>query len=234
MRVYQSGYNGNRGEIVLTVHDYATKMSFSSAKEIREVFYSAEWVSATMGMGWEQMLPRIKREENQWFAECWWRSFEDGTLGYYAKINMQTGMVKEFRELSQDIKVAAKGDIAAQEQYLAQCVAVLNDVTASMKTATALDLLWQAAVPDALRETAVVERNEETLETILLPLDTVTYWNWEKLKPLLLKRYDTTVEDILDYLEYLDSDSEELYVEPKKREEARKMGVRFWRDGYDV
>lgn len=105
---------------------------------------------------------------------------------------------------------------------------------ASMEAAAALDLLWQASVPDALRETAVVERKEETLETILLPLDALTYWNWEKLKPLLLKRYDTTVEDILDYFQYLDSDSDEPYVEPKMREDARKTGMRFWRDGYDL
>lgn len=216
------------------VHDYAKKLSFSSAKAIAEVFSSVEWLSSAMGEGWSQMLPRVRREENQWFAEGWWRSSADGTLGYYTKINLQTGMVKEFRELSQDIKVAAEGDPAAQEQYLAQCVTVLNDAAVSVEAVAALDLLWQASVPDALRDTAVVERKEETLETILLPLDALTYWNWEKLKPLLLKRYDTTVEDILDYFEYLDSDSEELYVEPKKREEARKAGIRFWRDGYDV
>lgn len=109
---------------MFTVHDYATKMSFSSAKDIRNLFNAVKWIASAVGEGWEQMLPRVRRKENQWFAEYWWRFFEDGTLGYYAKINMQTGMVKEFRELSQDIKVAAEGDPDAQEQYLAQCVAV--------------------------------------------------------------------------------------------------------------
>lgn len=218
---------------MFAVQDYAVKMSFPSAKEIWEVFGAAQWISSAMGEGWEQLLPRVCAEGNQWFAEGWWRSLEDGTLGYYAKINMQTGMVKEFRELSQDTRIDTAGDPAAREQYLTRCVAAVKDAAVTRKAAEELDLLWQAAVPAALREIAQAQRKEKKPEKSLMPLEALTYWNWERLKQLLLKRYNTTVEDVLDYEEYLDSESKERYIEPKMREEARKKGLRFWRDGYD-
>lgn len=227
------------------VHDYINPVTITSERDIVNVFQSNEMIRHAIPDGWERLLPRLRMEvqgdtsgskqseKSQFFLEGWWRRRSDGVLGYYAKINLHTGMVKEFRELSGDTAVIGELDSDTQMNYLRQCAAVLNDCLPSKETVVALDLLWQAAVPERLREFAMEERTEQSISTYLLPLESLTCWNWDKMKKLLLKRYDTTVEDILDYIEYKESGSNEFYVEPKLRDLAREKGMRFWRDGHD-
>lgn len=227
------------------VHDYAKPIAIASGEDILDVCGNHEWIRYAVPDGWELLLPRVRMEaadvvsgsklceKNLCFLEGWWRSARDGTLGYYAKINLQTGMVKEFRELSGDVAVIGEGDSDAERNYLRQCAAALKQGLPGKEAVAALELLWLEAVPSGLRELAMKEREEQTIGTYLLPLESLTFWNWEKMKDLLLKRYDTTVEEILDYIEYKKSGSDERYIEPRHRNLAREKGIRFWRDGRD-
>ena len=231
---------------MFTLHDYAKEIKLTSGKDLWDVCRSCDLVRYGIPDGWQQLLPRVRMEvkdvvsnqrvvsEKLWFVESWWRSDENGALGYYVKINLETGMVKEFRELAGDTVVSDLRDFAVEEAYLQKCADTVNDIFSEKEEADVLDILWQAAVPRELRDLALQKQPEQNIGSYLLPLESLTCWNWEKLKELLLKRYDTTVEDILDYLEYQHSESEELYIAPRHREEARKQGLRFWRDGHDV
>lgn len=227
------------------VHNYRKIVTISSERDIFDVFRSNEMICHLIPDGWELLLPRLWMgvqdavsgikfsEKSQYFFEGWWRCCSSGALGYYAQINLHTGMVKEFRELPGNITIIGSPNSDAEMNYLQRCVEVLSGGIPSKEMAVALDCLWQAAVPKGLKEFAMEERTEQISGTYLLPLESLTYWNWDKMKELLLKRYDTTVEDILDYIEYKNSGSDEFYVEPKLRDLAREKGMRFWRDGHD-
>lgn len=227
------------------VHDYRKPVTISSERDIFDVFQSNEMIRYAIPDGWELLLPRLRVEvqtvasgskiiENpQYFLEGWWRCCSDGALGYYAKINIHTGMVKEFRELPGNIAVIGERNSNAEVNYLQRCVVVIKEGFSNKDAAAAMDALWQATVPEELLQLAMKKREEPAIGTYLLPLEALTCWNWDKLKELLLKRYDTTVEDILDYIEYKKTGSDEFYVEPKLRDLAREKGMRFWRDGYD-
>ena len=54
------------------------------------------------------------------------------------------------------------------------------------------------------------------------------------LRDMLLKREDTTVEEILDYIEYQKSGSDKLYIPPKERADAKARAMKFWRDDDDL
>lgn len=227
------------------VHDYRKPVTITSGRDFFDAFRSNEVIQYAIPDGWELVFPRLRMEvqtvasgskiieKPQYFLEGWWRRCSDGTLGYYAKINLHTGMVKEFRELPGNITVIGERNSNAEVNYLQQCVVVLKEGLSSKDAAVVLDALWQATVPEELRQLAIKKREEPTIGTYLLPLESLTFWNWDKLKERLLKRYDTTVEDILDYIEYKNSGSDEFYVEPKLRDLAREKGMGFWRDGYD-
>lgn len=225
--------------------DYANTVVITSERDIFDVFQNNDMICYAIPDEWELLLPRVRLEVKKvvsgseiiakflYFLEGWWRHSGDGMLGYYAKINLETGMVKEFRELPGDTGIRDEHNCTAEKTYLQQCVEALNDGFPDKETIAALDTLWQAAAPKELREFAESVPKRQTNDTFLLPLESLTCWNWEKMRDLLLKRYDTTVEDILDFIEYKKSGSRELYVAPKRRASARENGLRFWRDGYD-
>ena len=102
------------------------------------------------------------------------------------------------------------------------------------EAAEILDELWKARVPEGLREYALQEKEEYTIGSYLLPVKSLSCWNWETLRDMLLKREGTTVERILDYIEYKKSGSDKLYIAPEQRAEAKARGMKFWRDDDDI
>ena len=225
--------------------DYSKSVTIACGRDIFDAFQKNEMIRYMISDEWELLLPRVTMEvksvvsgseiidKSLCFSEGWWRHRKDGVLGYYAKINLQTGMVKEFRELPDDTCVCDEHNCAAETIYLQQCVEALKEGDPDEEAIAALDTLWQAAVSQGMRELAERVPERQTIGTYLLPLESLTFWNWEKMRDLLLKRYDTTVENILDYIEYKKSGSDARYVEPRLRDLAREKGLRFWRDGYD-
>lgn len=196
--------------------------------------------------GYELMLPRFHletttkshmsttRKTPRWVAECWWRSSSDGTLGYYVKLDLLTRGVREFRELPGDITVPGMTISAAEMSYLDQCRTPWKINSDSEEKAVFLDELWQSFVPRQLKEYAQVECAEPTVESYLLPVESLTCWNWEKLRDLLLKRENTTITEVQDYIEYKYSGSDKRYIAPEHRAEAKAQGLRFWRDEDDI
>lgn len=195
---------------------------------------------------YELLLPRFRletaakahlpttREVSRWVVECWWRSSSDGTLGYYVKLDLLTKGVREFRELPGDITVPGMTITAAEMSYLDQCKTPWKIEPDSAEKAALLDELWQSLVPTQLKEYALLEHTEPTIETYLLPVESLTCWNWETLRDLLLKRENTTVAEMQDYIEYKYSGSNKRYIAPKHRAEAKAQGLRFWRDEDDI
>lgn len=195
---------------------------------------------------YELMLPRFHletttnshgsatRKAPRWVVECWWRSYSDGTLGYYVKLDLLTRGVREFRELPGDITVPGMTITSAEMSYLDQCRMPWKIDSDSVEKAALLDELWQSLVPNQLKEYALLKRTEPTIETYLLPVESLTCWNWETLRDLLLKRENTTVAEVQDYIEYKYSDSDKRYIAPKHRAEAKAQGLRFWRDEDDI
>lgn len=227
-------------------HDYAKTIRITSGADLLDVCQNHDIIRQLIQEGFELQLPRVRTEtevvmpgnkpteRRLWFAECWWRCGETQTLGYYAKINLETGMLKEFRELSGEMFVPAGCNTRDQLCYLERCAEVIQDIPSGKERSDELDFLWQEAAGESLRKAVFQKDAEQNNGEYLLPLDSLTNWNWEKMKDLLLKRYDTSVEEIRDYREYLDSESEEQYIPPKYRAEAKEKGMRFWRDGNDV
>lgn len=189
---------------------------------------------------YELLLPRLRLEhtnstkKSRWVAECWWRSSSDGTLGYYVKVDLITRSVREFRELPGDITVPTMSVSNAEMSYLDQCQTPWKIEPDAMEKSAALDELWQSLVPTQLKEYAMLEHTEPTIKSYLLPVESLTCWNWETLRDLLLKRENTTVEEVQDYIEYKYSDSDKRYIAPKHRAEAKAQGLRFWRDEDDI
>ena len=192
--------------------------------------------------GFELVLPRFRLETHaagsgeiqRWVAECWWRSAPEGTLGYYVKIDLLEKCVWDFRELSGEIAVPGMDFRAAEMAYLDHFGISWTVGPKSEEAAEILDEFWQALAPAALREYAMGETVQRTITSYLLPPELLTCWNWEKLRDMLLKRENTTVENIRDYIAYKNSGSDKLYIEPEHRAEAKKRGMKFWRDEDDV
>lgn len=195
---------------------------------------------------YELMLPRFRLEKVEksyksttekvpkWMVECWWRSSSDGTLGYYVKIDLLTRKVQEFRELPGDITVPGMSISDAEISYLDQCRTPWKISSDSAEKAAQLDEVWQSLVPAQLKEYALLEHPAPTIESYLLPLESLTCWNWEKLRDLLLKRENTTVANLEDYIAYKYSGSNKRYIAPEHRAEAKALGLQFWGDEDDV
>lgn len=223
--------------------EYGKQIRIGSGTQLLEICKNQEIVRQTVPENFEMLLPRVMREprvtqwgqiseeEKVWFAECWWRSAETGVLGYYTKINLETGMLKVFRELPGDQKIVCCGDPQAWTGYLESCV---EQMTCDNMDPDTLNVLWAKAAGPCLPEVVCPAGSEQKEEEYFLPLEVLTQWNWEKVKPLMLERYDTTVEEILDYAAYLDSESELRYIPPKYRAEAKEKGLRFWENEHDI
>lgn len=213
---------------------------------ILQLCQSHELVRYAIPQGFELLLPRFlleskrvmegskAKEIHRWVVECWWRFADSGMLGYFVKIDLLTKSVREFRELPGDVMVPGMSISDAEMAYLDQCRTPWKTGSESKETADRLDELWQSLVPKELKEYALQGKEEYTIGSYLLPLESLTYWNWEMLRDMLLKREDTSVEDILDYIEYKNSGSDKLYIAPAQRAEAKSGGMRFWRDDDDV
>jgi len=184
---------------------------------------------------WELTLPRIRLEDGKedwdwnrdrparWVAECWWRSVANGSLGCYAKRDLVTLQLREFRELPQEKPCFAERDLNAQRNYLEQAVKLLNSGTADMEEAQALDELWKRLAPaDTLPPVTRMRQ-----DTFLIPEKTLEYWDWEKIRDLLLKRWDTTVEELR--VRMAARDSEEAGME--SQEENKLGGGEYDRNG---
>lgn len=136
------------------MHDYANPVVIASERDIYEVFQNNDMICYAIPDEWELLLPRVRMEVKKvvsgseitamslYFLEGWWRHSGDGMLGYYAKINLETGMVKEFRELPGDTGIRDEHNCAAEKIYLQQCVGALNDGFPDKETIAALDTLW--------------------------------------------------------------------------------------------
>lgn len=213
---------------------------------ILELCQSHELVRYAIPEGFELLLPRFRQETqrvmdgteskeiHRWVVECWWRSAQKGTLGYFVKIDLLSKRVREFRELSGNVTVPGMRFSDAEMSYLDQAAALWNPIPEPGKIADALDVLWQSLVPNGLRTYALPNKEERTIRSYLLPVESLTCWNWETLRDMLLKREDTTVEEILDYIEYKKSGSDKLYIAPEQRAEAKARGMKFWRDEDDI
>ena len=213
---------------------------------ILELCQSHELVRYAILEGFEPLLPRFRLEtkrtrgsskENEihrWVVECWWRSAEKGTLGYFVKIDLLDKSVQEFRELPGDVAVPGINFGAAEMAYLDHYGISWEIGPKSREAAAVLDELWQSLVPDKLRECAWQKEEARTIGAYLLPVECLSCWNWETLRDMLLKRENTTIERIQDYIEYKKSGSLKLYIAPEQRAEAKARGMKFWRDEDDL
>lgn len=209
---------------------------------VLELCKSHELVRYAIPEGFELLLPRFKLETHsvidgakvkevyRWVVECWWRSADKGTLGYFVKIDLLTKSVREFRELPGDVAVPGMTIMAVEMTYLDHYGMSWNIGPKSKEAANILDEVWKARVPEELREYALRKEEFHTIGSYLLPVESLSCWNWETLRDMLLKREGTTVERILDYIEYKKSGSDKLYIAPEQRAEAKERGIKFWRD----
>ena len=213
---------------------------------ILDLCQSHELVRYAIPEGFELLLPRFRLEAyrvmkgikmneiHRWVVDCWWRSTEKGTLGYFVKIDLLDKNVQEFRELPGDVAVPGMNILAVEMAYLDHYGMSWEISPKSKETAEILDELWKARVPEELREYALQKEESHTIGSYLLPVESLSCWTWEALRDMLLKREDTTIEEILDYIEYKKSGSDKLYISPKNRSQAKNNGMKFWRDEDDI
>lgn len=225
--------------------DYAREMKITSAQALLDACRAPGAVEIAIPEGWTLQLPRVylhqERElwqteaaaKSHWAAQCWWRSEQDGHVGYYARVNLRNGMLMELRELAPGAATFPEERPEAAAAYLDACVQALSDSSAGWQESQQLQQLWEAAAAEDLKNLSREKEQEPGFQDYYLPREILEYWNWEKLKTLLLQRYKTTEEDILDYAEYKYSDSKLRYVPLRYREECRAKGIRFWGDGND-
>lgn len=228
------------------MHNCANREIDINGEMILELCKSHELIRYAIPEGFELMLPRFRLEtlnvmttisgntNRRWAVECWWRSVVNGTLGYYIKIDLFDKSLLEFRELPGDIAVPGMiiGDV--EMAYLDRCGMSWEIGPNSRETAAILDELWKSLVPDELREYALRKTERHTIGSYLLPVESLACWNWETLRDLLLKRENLTIERILDYIEYQKSGSDERYIVPEDRAEAKASGMKFWRGDDDL
>lgn len=226
------------------VHEYTKPIIITSEKDFFDVFQKNPLIRDMISGEWELMLPRVQLEFSnvgvdsnpvagiQFFLEGWWRNRADGVLGYYAKVNLQTGMTKAFRELPGDIRVEGARNYEAEANCLQECLYLMRNCVPCDGVREELELQWNKAAPKALREYANTKQEKDLMHEYLLPLESLTCWDWEKMRDLLLKRYDTTVEDIQNRMERRENNSD-VFSTPKFRNSAEEIGMRFWRDEHD-
>lgn len=211
-----------------------------------EMCQSHETVRQFIPDGFELTLPRFRMEIVELITsgeptkiyertmECWWRSAETGALRYYVVLDLPAAMIQEFRELPGDVVIPETQFTDKEMSYLDQVADLWDPIPLPGEQADALDLQWQSLVPDSLRDYALQVKEEQKISSYLLPVESLTCWNWEMLRDLLLKRENTTVERILDYIEYQKSGSDKLYIPPEERADAKARGMKFWRDDDDL
>lgn len=211
-----------------------------------EMCRSHETVRQLIPDGLELLLPRFRIElvattvcekpskSYERTVECWWRSAETGALRYYVVLDLPAAMIQEFRELPGNIAISETQFTDKEMSYLDQVASLWNPIPVPDDKVDALDALWQSLVPARLRDYALQKREEQTISSYLLPVESLTCWNWEMLRDLLLKRENTTVERILDYIEYQKSGSDKRYIPPEERADAKARGMKFWRDDDDL
>jgi hypothetical protein len=149
-------------------------------------------------------------------------------------LDLPAAMIQEFRELSGNVIVPEMCFSNAEMSYLDQVASLWDPILMPDEKVDALDALWQSLAPYGLQEYALQKREEQTISSYLLPVESLACWNWEMLRDLLLQRENTTVERIRDYVEYQKSGSDKLYIAPEDREEAKKRSMKFWRDDDDL
>ena len=149
-------------------------------------------------------------------------------------LDLPASMIREFRELPGAVTVPEMQYSDAEMSYLNQIANLWSPIPESGEKTDALDMMWQSLVPDSLRDYALQVKEEQTISSHLLPIESLTCWNWEMLRDLLLKRENTTVERILDYIEYKKSGSDKLYIAPEDRADGKARGMKFWRDEDDI
>lgn len=229
----------------MQIFDYLEKYGKTGAA-LLEMCQSHETIRYLIPDGHELMLPRFRVEAVDVMScgkpskiyertvECWWKSAETGALRYFVALELPSAMIREFCELPGDVTVPGASFSDAEMSYLDQIAVLWNPIPEPGEIADALDVLWQSLVPDSLRSYALQNKEEQTIRSYLLPVESLTCWNWETLRDMLLKRENTTLEEILDYIEYKNSGSDKLYVSPKNRAQAKSNGMKFWRDDDDL
>ena len=229
----------------MTIFQYIEKYD-KTGMALLEMCRSHETVRQLIPDGFELMLPRFRVELvgmtscvepskiYERTVECWWRSAKTGALRYYVVLDLPTAMIREFRELPGDIAIPETQFTDKEMSYLDQVASLWNPIPMPDEKVNALYALWQSLVPARLRDYALQKREEQTISSYLLPVESLACWNWEMLRDLILKRENTTVERILDYIEYQRSGSDKLYIPPEDRAAAKARGMKFWRDDDDL
>lgn len=193
--------------------------------------------------GYEPLPPRVvknpavesregkRNRESVWYVECLWYCVESGAVRYFTKVNPITGILKEFKLLSGEIRVKCSRDEDVMKKYLEKCAAVLSCECGNEERFRELDRIWKGTVPEVLHSFLAAPETAEV--PVFMPQETLTAWSWERVSTIMLAQKGWTMEDGLDYLAYKESDSELPFVESKYRARARAEGIRFWRDGND-
>lgn len=206
------------------IHDYNLKpIIITTETDFFDVFQKNQLIQGRISDEWELMLPRVQLEFHtvgidskavagvQFLLEGWWRNRSDGVLGYYAKINLRTGMMKAFRELPGDIRVEDARNYEAEANCLQECLYLMRNCVPCDGVREELELQWNKAAPKALREYENTKQEEDRRHEYLLPLESLTCWDWKKMRDLLLKRYHTTVKDIQNSIERRENDWNTLW-----------------------
>lgn len=229
----------------MTIYQYIGKYG-ETGTALLEMCQSHETIRRLIPEGCELMLPRFRVEAIEVTSfgkttknfertvECWWRAAATGVLRYYVVLDLPATTIREFWKLPGDVIVPGMQYSDAEMSYLDQVATHWNPIPMPCEETDALDVLWKSLVPDSLREFAVQKREEQTINSYLLPVESLSCWNWETLRDMLLKRENTTIEKIQDYIEYKKSGSDKLYIAPEQRAEAKARGMKFWRDDDDL
>lgn len=164
----------------------AKKETDITGEMILELCKSHELVRYAIPEGYELLLPRFRLESHElmhgletkeillWMVECWWRSSEKGTLGYFVKFDLLTKTVQEFRELPGDVTVPGMNILAVEMAYLDHYGISWEIGSKSREAAAILDELWKARVPEELREYALRKEESHTIGSYLLPVESLT------------------------------------------------------------
>lgn len=219
--------------------DYAVREPIGSAEELLAVIEKHPAVAAAVPReGWVLQLPLVYRKELKseqylcessrlcWIGRCWWRSEQDGYLGYYAKVNLSERMLMEFRTLPKTEGSEEPRDPEGERVYLNTCVRALEGFRG--EESQSLKEMWELLVSQDLRQAAGQLPRKPRFYEYHLPAEAITRWDWETLLEVSLKRYRTTREELEDYIAYRESGSELPWLPLQERAGAKAQGIPVW------
>lgn len=157
---------------------------------------------------WKPTLPRIRWETGKedwdwkkettgrWVAECWWRSSVSGSLCYYAKRDLTTLQLREFRELPPAAQDPGVSNPKKELSYLRRALEAIHSPNPGPELSEKLDAHWVRIAPPDTQKLGASPRPKY----FLVSREAVEQWDWEKLRDLILKRENKTAEEILEII----------------------------------